>query len=58
MEFKDELWQNIVLAGGSTMFPCFQEKVTQEFVNKMGLQKKLRVTANQKRNYAVWVGGS
>jgi centractin len=58
MEFKEELWQNIVLTGGATMTPHFEERCMKELFNIHGNNKKIRVKASQKRDYAVWIGGS
>nr|VZI42933.1 unnamed protein product [Spirometra erinaceieuropaei] len=54
-----ELYQNIVLSGGSTMFPGLPERMVKEIRSIMPSKtKKVRVVAKPERKFSVWIGGS
>jgi len=50
--------QNIVLSGGSTMFPGLADRLQQELRAKMPADCKLKVIAPPERKYSTWIGGS
>ncbi len=55
-----DLFHNIVLAGGSSLFPGLPERLAQE-VRKLAppnLAAKVKVHAPPERKYAAWIGGS
>ena len=51
---------NVVLAGGSTLFPGFVERFTRELaaLAPSAEAAALRVEAPQERKFSVWIGGS
>lgn len=51
------LWQNCVLAGGSTMFRGLPERVQHE-LSEMVPSEKVKVYAATERKQAAWIGGS
>lgn len=55
-----KLYQNIVLSGGSTMFPGIQSRLTKELRVLASIQSinKVTVVAMPERKFAVWIGGS
>ncbi len=60
IDVRKDLFSNIVLSGGSTMFPNIAERLTSE-VQKLAPSatiSKVKVYANPERKYSVWVGGS
>lgn len=57
-DLRDELYANIVLSGGSTMFPGFIDRVKQEVKALAPPGTKVNVVAAPERKYSVWVGGS
>ncbi|KAJ5068087.1 actin-7-related [Anaeramoeba ignava] len=52
------LFENIILSGGSTMFPGFSERITQEISQMAGPNFNTKVIAVPERKYSVWIGGS
>lgn len=60
IDIRKDLYSNIVLSGGTTMFPGLPERLTKE-VQKLApsaMSSKVKVTANPERKYSVWIGGS
>ena len=55
-----KMYQNIVLSGGSTMFPGIQARLTKELTRLASIAnvKKVTVVAMPSRKFAVWIGGS
>lgn len=51
------LYTNIVLSGGSTMFPGFAERFDKEMTALIS-GTKIKVIAMQDRKYGAWLGGS
>lgn len=51
---------NIVLAGGTTLFPGFGDRLLSEIKNYSETPKDLRVviSAPPERKYSTWMGGS
>jgi actin len=54
------LFNNIVLAGGTTMLPGYKERFEHELIQLAGggLKTDVNVTADLHRKYASWIGGS
>jgi actin-related protein len=57
-ELWEELYHNIVLAGGSTMFDGFAERVEREVTALAPPAARPRVFAPPERKYSAWIGGS
>ena len=59
-DLKINLYNNIVLAGGSTMMPGFHERFDYEIKNwaKNSTKTEINVSADLHRKYAAWMGGS
>ncbi|KAK3739397.1 hypothetical protein QZH41_018443 [Actinostola sp. cb2023] len=61
MDTKIKLYSNILLAGGSTMFPGFEQRLQKE-VSSLAPTDTLRecthVVADKNRALAAWIGGS
>ena len=53
-----DLYGNVVLAGGSTMFPGIAERLEKELQSVVGNTKEVKVIAPPERKYSVWIGGS
>jgi actin-related protein len=53
---RRDLLENIVISGGSTMFPGIADRVKNDIDTKLGVN--CNVTAAPERKYAAWVGGS
>jgi actin len=60
IDVRKDLYSNIVLSGGTTMFPGLPERLTKE-VQKLApssMSSKVKVIAVPERKYSVWIGGS
>ena len=57
-ELRSELFTNIVLSGGSTMFPGFADRLQKELTALAPNTKKIDVIAPPERKHSAWIGGS
>jgi len=57
-DIRDVLYGNIVLSGGSTMFPGFADRMSKEITALAPRNMKIKVVAPPERKYSVWIGGS
>ncbi|PWA71830.1 actin-7 [Artemisia annua] len=53
-----EMFSNIVLSGGSTMFSGIKDRLTKEMMGKANASMRVIVNAPPERKYSVWIGGS
>ena len=53
-----DLYDNIVLSGGTTMYPGLPERLEKEITALAPPTMKVKIVAPEERKYAVWVGGS
>jgi centractin len=58
MDLRKTLFSQIVLSGGSTMFPGFGDRLLSELRKKAPKDIKIRISAPPNRLYSTWVGGS
>ncbi|TYZ66812.1 hypothetical protein PybrP1_010686 [[Pythium] brassicae (nom. inval.)] len=58
VDIRRDLYCNIVLSGGSTMFPGIGERMTKELTTLVPSAMKIKVIAPPERKYSVWIGGS
>ena len=58
VDIRKDLYQNIVLSGGTTMFPGIQERLQKEIAALAPSSMKVKVIAPPERKYSVWIGGS
>jgi actin len=58
LDVKKDLWENIILSGGSTMFEGMQDRLTKELSGLLNNQTKLKIIAPVERKYSIWIGGS
>lgn len=58
MDIRKDLYTNIVLSGGTTMFKGIAERITREIMNLVPSSMKVKVIAPPERKYSVWIGGS
>ncbi|KAM9987800.1 hypothetical protein ACTFIZ_003153 [Dictyostelium cf. discoideum] len=52
------LYGNIVLSGGSTLFPGFADRMNKELTALAPSTMKIKIIAPPERKYSVWIGGS
>ncbi|XP_042496524.1 actin, clone 302-like [Macadamia integrifolia] len=57
-EHWKDLYSNIVISGGSTLFPGIAERLNKEILVLAPSNKKIKVEAPPERKYSVWIGGS
>jgi actin-related protein len=58
IDIRKDLYGNVVLSGGSTMFPGITDRIRKELVNLAPPTMKIKVEAPPERKYSVWIGGS
>ncbi|CAF2709132.1 unnamed protein product, partial [Rotaria sp. Silwood2] len=58
IDIRKELYSNIVLSGGTTMFPGIADRMQKEMTSLAPSAMKVRIVAPPERKYAVWIGGS
>ena len=64
LDIRNDLFANIVLSGGSSMFPGFADRLQRELTPQEGIgsmvpnNTKVKVIAPPERKYSTWIGGS
>ena len=58
MDIRKHLYANIVLSGGSTLFPGMRERVEKEISSLSPPADRIRVLAPPERRFLVWIGGA
>ena len=58
IDIRRDLYGNLVLSGGTTMFPDIANRMTKEIVALAPSSIKVKVVAPPERKYSVWIGGS
>ncbi|CAE8629267.1 unnamed protein product, partial [Polarella glacialis] len=58
VDIRKDLYANIVLSGGTTMFQGIGERMTKELTALAPSTMKIKVIAPPERKYSVWIGGS
>lgn len=58
IDVRRELYGNIVLSGGTTMFPGIAERMQKEITALAPSSMKVKIIAPPERKYSVWIGGS
>lgn len=53
-----DIYNNIFLSGGNTMFEGFQERLLTEIEEKVSSDIKVQILAPIERKFSTWVGGS
>jgi len=57
-DVRKDLYLNVVLSGGTTMFAGIGERMTKELTALAPSTVKIKVVAPPERKYSVWIGGS
>jgi actin, other eukaryote len=57
-DIRKDFFSNIVLTGGSTIFPGFAERIHKEIDTHAPIKIKTKVIAKPERKFSVWIGGS
>jgi actin beta/gamma 1 len=58
LDIRRDLYGNVVLSGGTTMYPGIAERLTKELTNRAPPSMKVKVVAPPERKFSVWIGGS
>lgn len=58
VDIRKDLYANVVLAGGTTMFTGIGERMTKELTALAPSTMQIKVIAPPERKYSVWIGGS
>jgi len=58
VDIRKDLYANIVLSGGSTMYTGIQDRMQKEVVALAPSTMKIKIVAPPERKYSVWIGGS
>jgi actin-related protein len=58
VDIRKDLYGNIVLSGGTTMFEGIDTRMEKEIVALAPPAMKIKIVAPPERKYSVWIGGS
>jgi len=58
VDIRKDLYANIVLSGGSTMYVGIAERMSKEVTALAPSTMKIKIVAPPERKYSVWIGGS
>ena len=58
VDLQRDLYGNILLSGGNTMFPGLETRLAKEMVRLAPPTMKVKVIAPPERKYYAWIGGS
>lgn len=59
LDIRRDLYGNVVLSGGTTIFPGFADRLAKELIALVPTSAvKIKVVAPPERKYSVWIGGS
>jgi len=58
VDIRKDLYGNVVMSGGTTMYKNIPERVQQEIKNLAPDSMTIKIIAPPERKYSVWIGGS
>ena len=58
VDIRKDLYSNIVLSGGTSMYPGMADRIQKEMSALAPSTMKIKVIAPPERKYSVWIGGS
>ena len=58
IDIRNDLYANIILSGGSTMYPGIADRMQKEITALAPPFKKVKIIAPPERKYSVWIGAS
>jgi len=58
VDIRKDLYGNIVMSGGTTMFPHIDERMKKEVEALAPKSMTIKIIAPPERKYSVWIGGS
>ncbi|KAJ1096520.1 hypothetical protein NDU88_001656 [Pleurodeles waltl] len=57
-DIRKDLYANILMSGGSTMFPGLADRMQKEITTLAPSKINVKIIAPPERKYSVWIGGS
>ncbi|XP_050686314.1 actin-2, muscle-specific-like [Eriocheir sinensis] len=58
IDIRKDLFANVVMSGGTTMFPGIADRMQKQLSNLAPSTIKIKIIAPPERKYSVWIGGS
>jgi len=58
VDIRKDLYANIVMSGGTTMFDQIADRMNKEITNLAPSTMQIKIVAPPERKYSVWIGGS
>ncbi|KAG8736811.1 actin [Ceratobasidium sp. 414] len=58
LDVRRDLFGNVVLSGGTTMYPGIADRMQKELTALAPSSMKVKIVAPPERKYSVWIGGS
>ncbi|KAJ5077053.1 actin [Anaeramoeba ignava] len=58
VDIRKDLYGNVVLSGGSSMFPGIADRLQKEITQLAPPAMEIKIIASPERKYSVWIGGS
>jgi len=58
IDVRMDLFSNVVVSGGTTMYPGLADRLNKELIDLASSATKVKVIAPPERKYSVWIGGS
>ncbi|KRZ49215.1 Actin, acrosomal process isoform [Trichinella nativa] len=58
LDLRSQLYENVILSGGSTMFPGTEHRMTKELRVLVPDAVNVKIHTPPERKYSVWIGGS
>ncbi|CAF1443452.1 unnamed protein product [Adineta ricciae] len=58
IDIRRDMFCNILMSGGNTMFPGIADRMKKELTAKAPPSERVRVVAAPDRKYSAWIGGS
>jgi len=58
IDIRKDLYSNVVLSGGTTMFSKIDFRLNKELTSLAPAAMKVKIVAPPERKYSVWIGGS
>lgn len=58
VDVRKDLYANIVMSGGTTLFNGIDTRLSSEVTKLAPLTMKIKTLAPPERKYSVWIGGS
>ena len=58
VDIRKDLYGNIVMSGGTTMYPGIADRMQKEITALAPSSMKVKIVAPPERKYSVWIGGS